>query len=259
MTADLTYLDKPWLKSYKLGPYRLDQSLAPLPVVPAYQTLYDAAEKYPNQTAILFQGRGIKYAQLRQQVDQLAAALSSLGVRKGDRVCIFLPNCIEFILSDWGVMRAGAVVVPTSILRSDEGFLHELNSSASKVIICREDHLERVLSLKKQCELEHVIVTSSQGYDVQEVSCSLPNGVHDLRKLLNDFPPAPPEIPIKPQEDLCELAFTGGATGVPKGVMITHYNRSSDIRMGLPWVMKPMLRVFVGKASVLIPIPLFHT
>jgi len=259
MINEMTYLDKPWVKSYKLGPYRLDQSLAPLPVVPAFKTLYDASEKYPNQTAILFKGRGIKYNQLRQQVDQLATALASLGVKKGDRVCIFLPNCIEFILSDWGIMRAGAVVVPTSILRSDEGFLHELNSSASKVIICREENLERVLSLKTHCEIEHVIVTSSEGYDIGEVSSSLPTGVHDLRKLLNDFPADPPDISIDPKEDLCELAFTGGATGVPKGVMITHFNRSSDILMGLPWVMKPMLRGFVGKASVLIPIPLFHT
>ncbi|TFG65590.1 MAG: hypothetical protein E4H27_10720 [Anaerolineales bacterium] len=57
MSMEMTYLDKPWLKSYKLGPYRLEQSLAPLPLVPAYKSLYDAAENYPNQTAILFQDR----------------------------------------------------------------------------------------------------------------------------------------------------------------------------------------------------------
>lgn len=255
----MNYQDKPWLKSYKLGPYRLDASLEPFPVEPAYQTLYEAAEKYPNQTAVLFEGRSIKYHTLRQQVDQFATALANLGVKKGDRVCIFLPNCTEFILADWGILRAGAVVVPTSILRSDEGFLHELNSSASKVILCRENDLERVLNLKQQCVLEHVIVTSNHGYDSQEVTGPLPQEVFDLRKLLNEFPPDPPEVLLDPREDLCELAFTGGATGVPKGVMITHYNRRSNILMGLPWVMKPMLRGFVGKASVLVPIPLFHT
>ena len=255
----MTYLEKPWLKSYKLGPYRLEQSLAPLPRVPAYQSLYDAADNYPNQTAVLFQGRELKYAQLRQQVDQFSTALAKLGVKKGDRVCIFLPNCIEFILSDWAIMRVGGVVVPTSVLRSDEGFLLELKASASKVIICREENLERVLGLKGKCNIEHIILTSKEGYDVKEVNSLYPPGVHDLRKLLSANTADPPDVTIDPMEDLCELAFTGGATGVPKGVMITHFNRSSDILLGLPWVMKPMLRGFVGKASVLIPIPLFHT
>jgi long-chain acyl-CoA synthetase len=259
MSVEMSYLEKPWLKSYKLGPYRLDQSLSPLPVVPAFKSLYDAAEKYPSQTAVLFRGRDINYRQMRLQVDQFAAALASLGVKKGDRVCIFLPNCTEFILSDWAVMRAGAVVVPTSVLRSETGLLHELKSSGSKVIICREESLERVIGLRSQCEIEHIIVTSLEGYDVLEGSSDLPKGVHNFHKILVENTGDPPVVEIDPMVDLCELSFTGGATGIPKGVMITHFNRSSDIILGLPWVMKPMLRGFVGKASVLIPIPLFHT
>jgi len=255
----MNYLDKPWLKSYKLGPYKLDQSLAPLPLVPAFQALYDSAEKYPNQTAILFQGREVKYSQLRLQVERLATALAGMGVKKGDRVCVFLPNCIEFILSDWAVMRAGAVVVPTSVLRSDDGLLHELKTSGSRVILCREENLERVLGIRGQCDLEHIIVTSREGYDVKEVASALPRDVHDLRRLMADSPAEPPKVEIDPLVDLCEVAFTGGATGTPKGVMLTHFNRTSDILLGLPWVMKPMLRGFVGKASVLIPIPMFHT
>ncbi|NTV42322.1 MAG: long-chain fatty acid--CoA ligase [Syntrophobacteraceae bacterium] len=259
MSTEMTYLDKPWLKSYKLGPYRLDPSLAPLPHVPVYKFLYDSAEKFPNQTAVLFQGRKITYSEVCLQVDQLSTALAALGVKKGDRVCIFLPNCTEFILSDWAIMRAGAVVVPTSVLRSDEGLLHELKTSASKVILCREENLDRVLGLRDQCAVEHIIVTSKEGYDVKEVAAALPPKVHDFRGLLTTYTADPPQVAIDPLEDLCELAFTGGATGKPKGVMITHFNRSSDILLGLPWVLKPMLRGFVGKASVLIPIPLFHT
>ena len=64
---------------------------------------------------------------------------------------------------------------------------------------------------------------------------------------------------IDPEHDLCELGFTGGATGVPKGVMVTHANRYSCIMQGLPWLMEPMLRGFAGKASVLVAVPLFHT
>jgi long-chain acyl-CoA synthetase len=180
-------------------------------------------------------------------------------VEKGDRVCVFLPNCTEFIISDWAIQKSGAVMVPTSILRTAEGLLHETGSSNSKVIICQEGKLELVLGVKDQCDLEHIIVTSSAGYDLKPVSSQLPKGVHDFRALLNESDPIPPQVEIDPQEDLCELSFTGGATGVPKGVMITHANRLSCLYQGLPWLLKPLIRGFAGKASVLIAIPMFHS
>lgn len=252
------YSDRPWLKSYQLGPYKLEKSLAPFPEFPVYKALDDAARDYPAQTAILYLGREIKYHQLKTQADRLAAALTSLGVEHGDRVCTFLPNCPEFILSDWAILKAGAAIVPTSILRSQEGLLHEVSSSRSRLVICREEHLERVLALKETCPIEHIIVTSSQGYDIQEISNPLPNGVSELRKLLHEFDPEPPLVPISAKEDLCELAFTGGATGVPKGVMVSHFNRFSCILQGFSWLLKPVLRGFVGKASVIVPVPVFH-
>ncbi len=254
----MSFADKPWLKSYKLGPYKLDESLAPYPNSPVYQVLDDAARKYPGQTAIYFLGRTTNYTQLKTRIDTFAAALAKLGVEKGDRVCVFLPNCQEFIISDWAIQKTGAVMVPTSILRTTEGLLHEVGSSNSKVIICQESHLDLVLGVRERCDLEHVIVTSTTGYDLESVSRSLPKYTHDFRTLLNENEPAPPRLEIDPQEDLCELSFTGGATGVPKGVMITHANRLSCLYQGLPWVLKSLIRGFAGKASVLIAIPLFH-
>jgi long-chain acyl-CoA synthetase len=255
----MSYLDKPWLKSYKLGPYRLETSLQPYPQQPLYYALDQAAANYPSQTALLFQGRSLRYAQLKEQVDRLAAGLAGLGVQHGDRVCLFLPNCMEFVLSDWAVLKAGAAVVPTSVLRTADGLLHEAGTSNSKVIICQERHLELVLSLRGRCDLQHIIVTSNQGYDQQALSGSLPPGVHELRRMLHENDPEPPQVDIDPLNDLCELAFTGGATGVPKGVMVTQYNRLCCIRQGLPWFLKAMLKGFAGKASTLIAIPLFHS
>jgi non-ribosomal peptide synthetase component F len=121
----MTYLDKPWLKSYKLGPYRLDESLRPYPREPLFRILDDAAEQYPGQTAVLFEDRSINYRQLKTLTDRLAAGLASLGVERGDRVCLFLPNCVEFIVSDWAILKAGAAVVPTSVLRTEEGLIHD--------------------------------------------------------------------------------------------------------------------------------------
>jgi len=255
----MSYLDKPWVKSYKLGPYKLEESLAHYPKEPVFKALDDAAEKYPGQTAIQFLGRRIKYAQLKTRVDKLAAALAGLGVQKGDRVCIFLPNCMEFIISDWAVLKAGAAVVPTSVLRSEDGLLHEVGSSKSKLIICQESKLELVLGTKDRCDLENIIVTSDDGYDIQAISSQIPRGVHEFRKLIEENEALPPKVEIDPDVDLCELAFTGGATGIPKGVMITHSNRYSSILQGFPWLLKPLLRGFVGKASILAAVPLFHS
>ena len=255
----MSYSDKPWLKSYKIGPYPLDHSLAPYPELPLYQVLDQAAEKYPTQTAILFQGRTLKYHQFKSQVDRLAAALVGLGLGKGERVCIFLPNCIEFLVGYWAVIKAGGVVVPTSVLRTDEGLLHEVGSSGSRMVICREESLERVLAIREMTQVEWIIVASEAGYDLQGVSSALPPHTRDFRQLLNGEAKEPPQIEINPQQDLCELAFTGGATGVPKGVMLSHSNRNSVILQGLPWFMKPMLQGIAGKASVLLAISLFHT
>ena len=254
----MTYADKPWLKSYKLGPYPLDHSLAPYPEVPVYKALEDAAAKYPGQTAILYQERKISYRELKELSDRMVAALVALGVRRGDRVCVFMPNCPEFIISDWAIMKAGAAIVPTSTLRTDEGLSHEAGSSKSRVILCREEHLDRVIAMKAHCDVEHIVVTSTQGFDLQPVALPLPKGVFDFRKLLETHAPISEPVAIDAREDLCELAFTGGATGVPKGVMVTHFNRYSCILQGFPWMLKPILRGVAGKASVFLPVPLFH-
>ena len=170
MKNQMTYADKPWLKSYKLGPYKLEESLAPYPKVPVFKALDDAAEKFPGQTALLFLGRTLKYRDLKIQADKLAAALCNMGVKKGDKVCLFLPNCMEFIISDWAILKTGAAVVPTSVLRTDEGLIHEVKSSGSKVIICREEYLERVLGIREHCDIDQIIVTSNQGFDLADVS-----------------------------------------------------------------------------------------
>jgi long-chain acyl-CoA synthetase len=250
--------DRPWLKSYTLGPYRLDHSLAPYPQEPLFEVLDRAARDYPNQTAILFQGRELKYHQLKRRVDSLANALARLGLHKGDRVCLYLPNCPEFVLSYWAVLKAGGVVVPTSILRTGEGLLHEVRSSESRFIVCQEAYLDRAIALRNHTNLESILVASDAGYDHEHVQGSLPKGVHDLAGLIASHDPLPPQVEIDPERDLCELAFTGGATGLPKGVMLSHLSRHTSVVQTLPWFLKPLLGGIRGKTSVLISLPLFH-
>jgi long-chain acyl-CoA synthetase len=254
----MTYLDKPWLKSYKLGPYTLDHSLEGMGQKAVYTFLDEAVDRYPTQTAVLYQGSSLKYHQLKDRVDRLAAALVKLGLEPGERVCVFLPNCIEYLLMYWAVLRAGGAVVPTSILRKEEGLLHEAGSSSSRILCCREESLDLVLSVQEKSDVEHILVTSTAGYDRANVQKPLPKNVIELRSLL-ETPPFGQPVDIDPEIDLCELAFTGGATGVPKGVMVSHANRYTGIMQLMPWLMKPMLGGISGKSSVLVGIPLFHT
>jgi long-chain acyl-CoA synthetase len=254
----MSHDEKPWLKSYKLGPYKLKHSLVPYPEVPVFKALDDAAEKFPNQTAIQFKERRIKYKEFKRFADSLSAALTKLGVQKGDKVCLFLPNCAEFVIGDFAIMKSGAAVVPTSIMRTDEGLLHEMGSSHARVVICKEKELERVEAARQKSGTEHIIVSSDEGFDVAPLKTALPKGAYEFRALVNDHDPIPPRVDIDPKNDLCELAFTGGATGVPKGVMITHFNRYTNLMQSLPWLLAPFARGIIGKASVYDTIPLFH-
>jgi long-chain acyl-CoA synthetase len=247
--------EQPWLKSYTLGPYKLERSLAPYPNEPVSEILDRTAQKYPNQTAILFQGRELKYHQLKSRADGLANSFARLGLEKGDRVCLFLPNCPEYVLSYWGVVKAGGVVVPTSIMRTYEGLLYEVSSSGSRFIVCQEGQLEMVMALLTHQFGSHPVCRCR----VRETG-AVTNRLHvyDFSTLIANHDSPPPQLEMDPAHDLCELAFTGGATGLPKGVMISHTSRYASIVQTLPWFLKPLIGGIKGKTSVLVSIPLFH-
>ncbi len=255
----MNYAERPWLNSYKLGPYKLEHSQAPYPQKPLFEILDRAAQEHPGQVAVRFQGREVKYHRLKRQVDSLANALVKLGLEKGERVCLYLPNCTEFVLCYWAVLKAGGVVVPTSLLRTEEGLLHELNGSRSRYMVCQEGQLERAMGLRACTDLRKILVTPGEGDDGEGLKRSLPQGVHQIAALISEHDPVPPQVDIDPTHDLCELAFTGGATGMPKGVMLSHANRYANILQSLPWFMKPLLGGIKGKTSVLLSIPMFHT
>lgn len=254
----MNYAERPWLKSYTLGPYKLEHSLAPYPQVPVPEILNRAAQEYPNHTAILFEGIELKYHQLKSRVDSLANAFIKLGLKKGHRVCVFLPNCPEYVISYWAILEAGGVVVPASILRTDEGLFHEVSSSGSQFIICPAELMERAMALFSRTDLEGILVTNEAGKAGNHGNAWLPQGVHDFSALISTSETHAPQVEIDPVHDLCELAFTGGATGVPKGVMLSHANRTTSVFQTLPWFLKPLLGGIKGKTSVLVSIPLFH-
>jgi long-chain acyl-CoA synthetase len=244
-----SYADKPWLKSYKLGPFKLKTTLS-YPKKPLFTILDEAAEKFSGKDAYYYCGKRMKYRELKRQADRLANALIALGTKKGDTVIVFLPTCPQFIISDFAILKTGAILVPCSPLLKALELRHQVIESKAKTIICLDRHLDLVNSVKNGTRLTTIIVTSQEDYS------PIP-GTYHLRKLIVDHEAKAIDVKIDPTDDLAILAFTGGSTGVPKGVMITHYQRLANILQGLPWMMAPFPN-YQGTASSLLAVPLFH-
>jgi len=255
----MTYADKPWMKSYFVGPFKLEKTMEPYPKISVYKFLEDSAANYPEQVACVYLEEQITYPQLKLQVDKLATALANLGVKKGDKVATILPNCPQFIISDYAIMRLGAVHVPISILHKAPDLLYEIGESGAKTVICSYRRLERVNSIKDKTKLKNIIfapVPIWPDYSLPEIK-EVPDA-HRLEDLIEKYEAKPPEVEINPTEDLALLPFTGGTTGVPKGTMLTHYNITTNVIQTLQWMMKPLAAGFKGKASALICVPVFH-
>lgn len=251
---------RPWLKSYKLGPFKLEESLEPYPEEPLFSFLDQSAERNPRSTAIDYFGLRISYSELKSYADSLANALVGLGVKKGDKVATILPTCPQHVISGFGIIKTGAAHVPCSVLHREAELEYEIGESGTETVICLEEQLHRIKKVQPKTKLKNIIVTSIREYTPEEQERKdLPEGTYGFRALIETHDPVPPVVEINPKEDLAYLAFTGGATGVPKGVMLTHYNRYVNTLQGMPWAMAKLEKSIRGKASTCITVPLFHS
>lgn len=249
--------EKPWLKGYKLGPYKLPQTKEPYPKMSVHSLLDAAAAEFPDHSVCFYLGNEITYKDLKLLADSLAAALADLGVRKGDKVATILPNCPQFIISDFGILKAGATHVPCSPLHKAADLIYEIGDSGAETVICCDESLELVDSIKDRTKIKNIILTSVMDYSLEKPELKQIPGTYQFRDLIANHEPKPPEVDIDPIKDLAVLVFTGGATGLPKGVMLTHYNRLVAMTH-VAWYIEPLKVGIRGKTSVLMPLPLFH-
>jgi len=249
--------EKPWLKNYKLGPYKLPQTRQPYPRMTIHSLLEATAAEYPDKPAWFYLGNEMSYKDLKLESDRFANALADLGVKKGDKVASILPNCPQYLIGDFGILKAGAVHVPCSVLHRAADLIYEIGDSGVETVICSEMSLELVKSIKDKTKLKTIILTSLMDYSLEKPELKQVPGTHQFRDLIAGHEPRPPEIEIDPMEDLAILVFTGGATGLPKGVMLTHYNLSVAMTH-IAWYMEPLKVGVRGKTSIMMSIPLFH-
>ena len=255
----LTYADKPWLKSYFVGASKLPKTMSPYPKISVCKFLDDAATDYPNNIVCVYLDKEMTYQELKLNVDKLATALADLGIKKGDRVATILPNSPQFIICDFAIMRLGAIHVPLSILHKAPELLYELGESGAETVICSYRRLDLINKVKDKTKLKRIIYTSTRVFpdyslpELKEIS-----DAYILEDLIEKYEPKPPKVEINPIEDLAQLPFTGGTTGVPKGTMQTHYNITTNVIQTLQWMMHPLTVAVKGKASLVICVPIFH-
>jgi long-chain acyl-CoA synthetase len=265
-------VDKPWLRFYDQGvPSSLEY-----PDVPLDQLLADSAAGHPDSTAIIFGARvgshimdtKLSYGQLDGAVDRFASSLQELGVRRGDRVAIIMPNCPQFVISFYGTLRAGAIASPHNFLYTADELEHLLNESGAEIAVVLSPYYQRVHSIRARTQLRHIIVTNIKeqfppllrflftltrekkgGHRVELAQAEDVWFQALLAAATERLEPA--EVA---SEDTACLLFTGGTTGVPKGAQLTHRNLVTNAVAGLVWChAREAQEVTIGA------LPLFHS
>jgi len=269
VTPASPYAARPWLKHYD---YWVRSNLS-YPGKPLADILNLTAIERPDRPATHFLGAEMTFRDLKRQADALAGSLARLGIVKGDRVGIMLPNCPQYIVAAFGILKLGAVVVNINPSYTAREFLTVATDSGVRIVITLDALAPLVLGVKAQTAVEQVIVTSLAEYSAASSPPPQIDGTLPLAALVPRTAPTGGaetaaqreatdravagalHTPIRP-DDLAVLQYTGGTTGTPKGAMLTHGNIWANVVQSESWT-NPAY-VLGGNERYLVVIPYFH-
>ncbi|TXT60089.1 MAG: hypothetical protein BAJALOKI1v1_1320003 [Promethearchaeota archaeon] len=272
------YIAQPWMENW---PEEVPRHLE-YPHISLGQLFRDTAKKYPDSQAIWFEGWKCTYGEADQMIDQFASALSKMGIKKGDVVAIDLPNTPQFIIAFYAISRIGAIANPIIPLNRFVEIVHQINDSKAKVLIILDSIFEEHLhgkDLRKMPSLKYIILTEIAEY-LPKIKAVLGKALgkvpymkewpqkqdkiifHAFQEVLERGTPIKiPKVSFNPQEDTAVLIYTGGTTGLPKGVRTSHYNLVVNAIQANEWSQKqlPELEETLGKGGMFIVLPLAHS
>ncbi|GJG87023.1 long-chain-fatty-acid--CoA ligase [Gemmatimonadetes bacterium T265] len=257
---------RPWLAQY---PAEVPHSLAPYPERALHHYVRDAAERYGDRPAFLFYGAATSFRELDARVDRFAAALQALGVAKGDRVALMLPNCPQFGVAFYGALRAGATVLGLNPLYTPRELGHVLRDAGAETFVVLAPMLRVFDAVAAETPVRRVIVTGlddampapvAAGYvataraagTYAEVPAR--EGLYRYAELLAADRGAPAPVDVDVRRDVAVLQYTGGTTGTSKGAMLTHFNAVANALQTRAFI--PQLAD--GEETALAIIPFFH-
>lgn len=264
MAAAIPYADRPWTRFYEPG---VPPSLA-YPDITLGTVLSLTARKYPDRPALLFYGKKISYADLDRLADRFSHALSGLGINKGERVALMLPNIPQMVIAYYGTVRAGAVAVPTNPLYQEHELEVQLRDSGAETLVAVDLFHPVISRVLPRSGVKHLILCGIRDFlpfpknllyplqariEKQWVDVKRVPPIYDFLKLVRNAPDSPVNRGVSP-DDVALLQYTGGTTGVPKGAVLTHRNMVVNAVQSRAWL---TLRN-EGESSVLAVIPFFH-
>ncbi len=256
-------VERPWLKVKLDGRY----SIPPPEKRPLYSLLVDSARLHPDNLCMHYQGRSFTYAKVEETSSRFASALISLGVKKGDRVAIFMPNMPQLVFAYFGALKAGAIVVMCNPIYKERELEFQLRDSGAQVVVATRtvvkglDLFNSLEACRGRLSLKHVIATGVTDYlpplkkrlaglvGVKNVPRA---DTLDFVRLVESNPPLANPVAVDPVNDVALLQYTGGTTGIAKGAMLTHYNLVSNAVYG------DTLFPVTEKDVSLCALPLFH-
>lgn len=245
-------------KRYRAWPTDWPKTLA-YPDVPVYDILDQTAARVPNRIALIFRGMELTYKEFKELTERFATALHQLGVRKGDRVAVHLPNCPQFAIAYYGILRIGAIYTPMSPLLQPGEFTHQIKDSGAETLISLDLIFPGIKDAIPTKQVKTIITTSLADCIGALSSPFLLFGktaiadTLDMIELIKQHASNVPEVTINPAQDLAHLAYTGGTTGVSKGVIVTHRNVIANVFQFDSWLSGCDIRYVDGKLSFIYP------
>ncbi len=256
--------EKPWLVSYEKGvPEFIEYEKVCLPAF-----LDRSAERFPERSALNFQGYRVGFRQLKEMVDRFATALTAFGVERGDRVALLLPNTIPCVAAYYAILKIGAIAVMNNPLYSDRELDHQFNDSGAKLLVTLDLLGNRMIDLRPKTRIKQIVISSIGDYLPFPKNWLFPlvakkkklaadvkpaEEVFRWKAVLADHQPNPPSVALG-YEDVAMYQYTGGTTGVSKGVMLTHANLSVNVQQCRAWF--PTFKE--GEEVMLGALPFFH-